>query len=273
MSIKDSGIFKWERDSSTATKTVTLAAIFLLLAFGMGFAPIEPVRAPEPVRIMPLGDSITEGTRFVYTYRYYLWRMLVDTDANFDFVGSRQNYYSGSSNRPPHEDRAFDSNHEGHRGWCLEAIIKGHWSEGGELSKWLEEFTPDVLLVHLGTNDIGASQSNSSTVKRLEKIIEVSRADNPQITIFFARLIPVRVEDQDARIVELNDRIDALAAEMSTDVSPVIVVDQSGGFDAYADTYDGYHPNRRGARKMAEKWFEVLRPIIEKKSQERMAGT
>ena len=57
---------------------------------------------------------------------------------------------------------------------------------------------------------------------------------------------------------ELNSRLDALAATLTTVTSPVVVVDQATGFNANSDTFDGIHPNEVGEQKMATKWFDAL---------------
>ena len=67
------------------------------------------------IRIMPLGDSITQGASsgvtdedFQVSYRLDLWDKLRNAGYDVDFVGSLN---SGSSM----ED--FDADHEGHPGW------------------------------------------------------------------------------------------------------------------------------------------------------------
>ena len=62
---------------------------------------------------------------------------------------------------------------------------------------------------------------------------------------------------RNARINDLNDAIDALAAQ-STTTSPIVIVDQNAGFSAANDTYDGIHPNATGEEKLAKKWFSAL---------------
>ena len=41
-----------------------------------------------PVRILPLGDSITQSDKTYSSYRYYLWIKLIDAGIKFDYVGS-----------------------------------------------------------------------------------------------------------------------------------------------------------------------------------------
>lgn len=49
----------------------------------------------------------------------------------------------------------------------------------------------------------------------------------------------------------------SMATGMSTNESPIYVVDQDEGFES-SDTRDGIHPNPTGQEKMAVKWFNQL---------------
>ena len=60
---------------------------------------------------------------------------------------------------------------------------------------------------------------------------------------------PLEAEHVDA----LNYEIAALASEMDTPESPIIVVDHVTGFDPVGMMYDGHHHNRVGEAWVAEK--------------------
>ena len=51
----------------------------------------------------------------------------------------------------------FDQNHEGHSGWTADQIQSN-------VTAWANLNKPDVVLLHIGTNDISLNQSNSSTI-------------------------------------------------------------------------------------------------------------
>jgi lysophospholipase L1-like esterase len=65
-----------------------------------------------------------------------------------------------------------------------------------------------------------------------------------------------------ARIDELNERMDGIAEGMSNMISPVIVVDINSEINIHKDMYDGLHPSQSGEQKMAEKWFEAIKSIF-----------
>ncbi len=196
--------------------------------------------------ILPLGDSITQSNNTHLSYRYPLWEALVDANYEFDFIGSLNTNYSGS---PTYPNQDFDRDHEGHWGWRVDEI-------NAQIQGWLGGYTPDVVLMHLGTNDAFQNQSTDSTIDELTDLIGMLRADNERVVILLAKLIPST--NSQSALDALNGRFDALAASLTTATSPVVVVDQSSGFDANADTFDGIHPNEGGEVKMATKWFEAL---------------
>jgi hypothetical protein len=59
----------------------------------------------------------------------------------------------------------------------------------------------------------------------------------------------------------MNDVWARIAAELSTEESPIVIVDHRVGFDITTDLLpDGIHPNDSGQAKMADKWEQALFP-------------
>jgi len=274
------------RPAAGWTAVVALGAV-LIFSAGVGAEPVGParngIRSPinmdgamnsiavirakhssgMPVRILPLGDSITQADMMHFSYRYYLWTMLIDAGVNFDFVGSLNRHVDYNPQWPTHRGRHFDPDHEGHWGWTADQILEGFANKRDErLSEWLKAYTPDIVLVHLGTNDVLQYETAFSTVNELELIIEVLREDNRNVIVLIAKVIPVDDARMNPRIDELNSRINIITEDMSNGSSPVIVVDHCTGFDTEIEMYDWLHPNEDGERKMAQRWFEALQSIL-----------
>jgi acyl-CoA thioesterase I len=208
--------------------------------------------SPSPttvVKIMPLGDSITQGDAQHASYRRTLWRLLQEGGFRTDFVGSQREGFGGG---PPNPD--FDQDHEGHWGFRVDEILVG-------LDGWAGAAQPDVVLVHLGTNDVLQGQSVPGTTAELESVIRRLQAVNSRVTVLVAQVIPSAAAPANS-IEILNAAIRGMAARTSTAQSLVIAVDHASGFDPSVDTYDGIHPNERGEQKMAEAWFRGLRGIL-----------
>ena len=201
------------------------------------------------IRVMLLGDSITQANTEHDSYRRPLWQKLNEAGFNnIDFVGSLQENQGGPNPNPD-----FDLDHEGHWGWRTDEILN-------QLDGWVASARPDAALIHLGTNDILQGQSADSTIDELGEVIDVFRANNPNIVIFLAQIIPAKRNDDERE--KLNQQIPILAAEKSQVDSPIVVVDQSSGFNLRDDTYDSVHPNSRGENKFANQWLASFDEIF-----------
>lgn len=197
---------------------------------------------------MPLGDSITQSSKGLDSYRYYLWHLLINKGYQVDFVGSKHGVGDGS---PPDSD--FDMDHEGHAGWRADEILT-------QVHAWATAASPDVVLLHIGTNDLSQRQTVGSTVSDISGIIDELRSVNPRIHILLAQLI---AKAGVPNIAELNARLPSLAADKQQVDSPIVLVDQYTGFDPSTMTYDGTHPNAEGESRMAHRWFEKLAPMLD----------
>jgi lysophospholipase L1-like esterase len=213
-------------------------------------SPTTTLPAPPPsVKIMPLGDSITQANREHNSYRRPLWKSLVAEGFDVDFVGSQRDNHLGP---PPDPD--FDLDHEGHWGWTADEVL-------AEIPGWAAAHRPDVVLLQLGTNDVLRGQSLTQTAEELIGIVEALRVANPRVSVLLARLTPLD-GPENVRIASFNQLVPGLVARLHTPGSQVIEVDQFTAIDPVADTVDGLHPSASGEARIAERWLESLRPVL-----------
>lgn len=198
---------------------------------------------------MPLGDSITQG--YKESYRQPLWSVLREAGWEVDFVGSMNQGYAGGV-----DSGDYDHDHEGHWGWFADEVLE-------RIDDWAVRATPDIVLMHLGTNDIGSGQDIEETTNEIREIVQRLRVHNPRVHVLLAAIIPVAHDIAEERLRRFNKRVAALAQELDTASSRVLLVDQFTGFDARQDTYDGIHPNEQGNKKMADKWFAALESLLQ----------
>jgi lysophospholipase L1-like esterase len=204
----------------------------------------------QPIRIMPLGDSITESTGGSASYRYYLWQALMRKDLPVSFVGSMKGVSGGA---PLRND--FDQRHEGHSGWRADEVLS-------HITSWAEAANPDIVLVHLGTNDLWQGQSAEETADDIAGVIERLRKVNSRVEILLAQIIPSSLGGlRDTG--KLNERLAAVAQNNSRSASAVLLVDLATGFDPRTMTVDGVHPNEAGEQWMAERWAAALVPLLQ----------
>ena len=138
-----------------ARRLLVLAVVLVVLGssvFVVVSKADDPV-ANGTVRIMPLGNSITYGFPGDEGYRKDLYLDLVDSGYDVDFVGGLSNGVG------------FDSDHEGHIGWYTAQIRNYVYS-------WLVANPADVILLHVGTNNIINGQPPSEVVAETQDILD-----------------------------------------------------------------------------------------------------
>ena len=156
--------------------------------------------------------------------------------------GSRD---SGSVN-PPNAD--FDLEHEGYWDYSVNELAP---RVGGLVA----QAQPDVVLVHLGTNDVLAGQSASGIAAELGGVIDAIRAGKPDAHILLAKIIPAAPDPSGT--AALNRLIDGIASGRSSATSPIAVVNQASGYST-GDNYDGVHPNVSGESKLGNRWADAV---------------
>ncbi|NRA36545.1 MAG: G-D-S-L family lipolytic protein [Planctomycetes bacterium] len=214
----------------------------------------------QTINILPLGDSITQGgknNRAEYTYRHPLFCMLKDDAVDFDYVGSMTKGLHGDAKWPDYKGQAFDLDHEGHYGWKTKAVQEKlvGWSK-----KWAA--APDIVLIHLGTNDQKSPDLQADVIAPMKIMVEFFRSQNPRVVVLIAQL-----NFNGGTAVTLRPMYDALCAELNTDESPVASVHGYKGWNENpkhqeTHTFDWAHPNPHGQKKMAEDFYAAMKPYL-----------
>jgi lysophospholipase L1-like esterase len=240
------------------------------------------------VRIMPLGDSITQGvsgslgctpdtdgncplrTQRV-SYRKKLFCALEDMQPSWsvDFVGS-VNDGGGTGNCA--SGAAFDTNHEGHPGWCDDnnpfcTLTDGQTIKDNVIS-FLNSNPADIILLHIGTNHF---DTNNAGVNDILNNINSWATSNYPVNVFLARIVPSLdgsltdgSSGDGTTVNDFNNNVASIATNRSR--TRVFVVNQQtgAGINNTANTGnpayygDNLHPNQSGYDLMADKWLVDL---------------
>lgn len=218
---------------------------WLTLLCGL-LACFATLHAEEKVwRIMPVGDSLTEGGSKFPHYRNSLLKKLRDAGAKVEYVGTRR---SGSPMGP--------LAHEGY---------------GGKNSRFLAQTVPgsfakhpaDIVLLHACHNHFADINPIPGIVADHESMIAAFRKVNPNVMVLVAKPITSAKLPKYSYLPPLGEALAQMAKRLHTEKQPVIIVDQATGFDPQKDTIaDLVHPNEQGAEKMAQRWFEALKPVV-----------
>jgi lysophospholipase L1-like esterase len=202
---------------------------FVLIAGGI-LQPLYSggVAAKPTVRIMALGDSITEGYRSsdLTGYRGPLKELLIRDGVN-----------------PVISDR----------------------SKGGETIRWFAERVdgwlatdrPDVVLLDAGTNDAVQPDDIPNAGRRIAALVDRILASDPRVSVVVAKLQYMNNPAGRANQRKINGQIPPVAAARA---GRVYIADMSTLPPTMLD--DGIHPNDAGYREMAARWHAALRPIL-----------
>jgi lysophospholipase L1-like esterase len=218
---------------------LTAAAMLTTTTAAEGTRAQDSVAA-APVRIMPLGDSITDGAGVPGGYRISLRQKLVAAGRSIDFVGSMVNGPGSLGDRE----------HEGHSGWTIGQI-------DSNIVNWLRTYTPRTILLHIGTNDMYGSDP-AGAPRRLSTLIDRITTQSPNADLFVATIIPIRFADQTVRTY--NASLTTIVRNKAAQGKRVHLVDMYPAV-AMADLPDGIHPNSTGYSKMATTWYNALRAV------------
>lgn len=140
-------------------RRVWLAAVLVgVLASGTAAsAGSQPGAASAPLRIWPLGDSITQGalgpsTGVAGGYRGFLDAALQSAGVEHQMIGSMR------TNSTALLDARGQAAHDGHPAFYIDEVTAGvaghvdaHKYRGGN---WVKGLDPDLVLLHIGTNDV-----------------------------------------------------------------------------------------------------------------------
>ena len=231
---------------------------------------------------MPLGDSITWGTNpddpYSPGYRDSLYIKLIATEYNIDFVGSLSGY-------------GTDPNNEGHPGWFAgppSPDLYGEHNIADSIYYFLNLHKPDIILLHIGTNDMGetgapwvktASEVADAVNSILDSIYNFASDPNHNTVIFLAQII----DDADNRgdstsqgdiySTQIHEKTLDFNSYLMNTILPgrpsdqkIVLVNMYNALgqnyhtpgNPYFDTQYVVHPNTFGYNKMAETWFAAI---------------
>lgn len=211
----------------------------------------------DPVKIMHVGGSITEGASSAQSYRRYLDGMLRREGHLIDFIGSRDKHLDGSVEPDSYE---FDTDHEGYWGKPAKWVAD-------QLPRLLKTNVPDIAVVNLGTDDLVLSDKPTDdlaeeVVLQLDRIVEALRKENPGVKIVLSKIIPIKGNEKTGE--RLNKKLAKRARQLSASHSPVVWVDHSKGFDPLEHLADnGQHPSPAGAKLLAEHFAQAINDLLD----------
>jgi len=196
--------------------------------------------AVAPVKIMPLGDSITDGANIPGGYRVDLEDDLLSGGIAFDFVGSLSNGPAALADR----------NHEGHSGWRIDQI-------DSQVSGWLSTYQPEVVLLLIGTNDIVQDYQLSTAPARLGALLDRIHQLRPATKLIVSSVPPLANASDNTQAAAYNANVRSHVDARAAAGRSISFVDAAAALTV-SDLADGIHPTSAGYAKLADVWHPAI---------------
>ena len=275
-----------------------LAAVTGLSSLAVGTVSAAPAAAgdTEAVKILSLGDSITDGYWTSGAYRKYMYHDLEQMGYNIDMVGPK----GSNSNTFTYNGQtvSYDDNNAGYSGYAIQEMttkehrsgiletIQGTWYNGQNM---IAAYQPDIVLLQIGTNDI-LSNYNDGITDRLENLVNVILQDLDADSTVFVSTIPdidaytradwlgsyginawgSTQEEKDQLMETVTGCIDTyntsiynLVLKMQGEGKNVQFADINSVVDYQTDLHDGVHPNEAGYENMGNYWAGLLNDFFQ----------
>jgi lysophospholipase L1-like esterase len=122
---------------------------------------------------------------------------------------------------------------------------------------WLTANPADIVLLHIGTNDITYGGQDANEVSDILDEIDRFSTD---IKVILALIIDRRTHSPET--TQFNINVNNMAQNRITAGDDIIVVDMEHALNYATNMADELHPNNSGYAKMAGVWFNVLDSVI-----------
>lgn len=238
-----------------------------------------------PLKVMVVGDSMSQGYEGDWTWRYRLWEWFKKEHIDVDFVGPYQGTRPQESPKPPPvpplqgEAPPPAQSAPVTSGAYATGVAKDfdpdHFSVWGRqaaqdqklIAEQVAKYQPDLLLVGLGFNDMGWFVSGpEGTLDSMRTLVDQARAAKPDLDLAVAN-VPQRTfiggrDDLPVNTTKYNSMLAAAIPSWNNDKSRVALVDWAGNYSC--DThdcpagYDGLHPNALGEYQIAQAFVRTL---------------
>ncbi|HEY3333482.1 MAG TPA: GDSL-type esterase/lipase family protein [Capsulimonadaceae bacterium] len=227
-------------------------------------ASAAPLTKGVAVRVMPVGDSITEGKPVTAGgYRGVLQGMLKDAGFPVVFVGKEDN--GEPANATGFSVGLTYPNHEGYGSFTIDQMMNGGSAEGHSapaIEATLDADKPDVALIMLGTNDLIQKRDLGGILGRLDSLTGRILKHSPKVKIVLAAPTPMAGE-RGATAAVYASGVPLVVEKYKALGNDITFVNMNTALKM-SDLPDSVHPNERGYAKMANVWFQALTGIAPK---------
>lgn len=230
--------------------------------------------ATHPLKIMAIGDSITDDCEYNGAWRQYLQPFLEANGYVFEFVGRQSSLANGDFTQV---------NHEGYCGaviappGMLNYDVHGYPGPDVYLQTIvpdaLTNATPDLILLLIGANDIGRGRNPWTTATNdMSQLLDSIYSNAPNANVVLAKITSLQNANvagmnygsNVTRVPIYNAALQSLVNQRQARGQQVFLADMFSVVD-YNTMFnpDHVHPNNLGLQAVAQEWLTRIQSITE----------
>ena len=262
----------------------------ILLLFCLFITEVLCIKSP--IKIMCVGDSITDGYGIPGSYRKFLYHGLTQKGYNIDMIGSKSGLEGKYTDETTGESWEYDDDNIGYSAYA----IKSYRGRNG-IYETLKETNclsqnPDIVILQIGTNNVIDKHDQAENSKDFETLIDYILQNIPENSVLFVTTIPPL--DPNRQEVyswfsnyrhssdwqktysdeEVQKNVEAFLKYYNSDITSRVNLRREKGqniraanansaiTDVKSQLMDGVHPNNKGYKLIGEYWIEVIGEYI-----------
>lgn len=275
---------------------------FLLLSFLLdGIISIKLSKSliksesDNPIKIMCIGDSITDGYGTAGSYRKFLYNGLTKKGYTIDMVGSKSGWSTLYIDEETGESFEYDDDNTGYSAYT----IKSYGGRNG-IYETLKETDclsqkPDIVILQIGTNNVIDKHDPKENSDDYDILLDYILENIPSTSMLFITTIPdldpnrsdvytwfsnyrhsddwksIFTDDQVEKMVKIflnnyNSDITSKANKRKEDGQNIRAADVNSAItDVETQLKDGVHPNDIGYKAMGDYWTKIISEYLEEK--------
>ncbi len=223
---------------------------------------ITDADAQQPLKVLTIGDSLTYGvdlelsgtTKPRVAYRQTLSQNLIDYFGKVAFVGNVDEYTTTITD--PYLYR-----HSGYSGYVIEDVyhIEKHPGVKPMVDDMMAKYQPDIVIMMLGTNDLGLAVMTSEIIPRWEDFALQIESQLPEDGLLICSSLPP--SNNSTKDTAFNEKIQARTRELANEGYKVGFADPYTPLSENASTYlnsDGVHFNSLGYNVIGQVFTEAI---------------
>ncbi|MBQ8960919.1 MAG: hypothetical protein IJ071_06855 [Ruminococcus sp.] len=272
-------------------KMISAAASAVLAVTSAFYAgtPVSSANDGDQVKVMCIGDSITDGYGVSGSYRKFIYNGLTGLGYDIDMVGSKTGWSTSYTDEETGDTFSYDDDNTGYSGYTIQSFggrtgIIETLKETGCLATQ----EPDIVTLQIGTNDVIDNYELDSAGERLKGLASYILEELPEGSALFITTIPdldpnrsdvydwfgnyrhsadwqTQYDDETAEanvhaaVKQYNLDVKSVVEELAASHDNIYYADVNSAItDVKTQLMDGVHPNNIGYKAMGAYWTEML---------------